>query len=225
MRDTLVYLKQDEAVCDSLQVAEKFGKRHANVMRDISNQLKNELVRERNLYRQSNYIDAKGEVRPMYLMNRQGFEILVMGFTGEKALEWKLAYSDAFCKMEAIIREKATQTWEETRKAGKLTRQAEADTIKKLVEYAKAQGSEHSDKLYMTYSRLANKMAGISSRDLASCQQLNELSFIENIILNQIQEGMEQGLLYKEIYKLCKARLEQFREIAYLTKGCVQGIC
>ena len=100
----------------------------------------------------------------MYLMNRQGFEILVMGFTGEKALEWKLAYSDAFSRMESIIREKSTQAWEETRKAGKLTRQAETDTIKRLVEYAKEQGSTHSDKLYMTYSKLANKMAGVAKR-------------------------------------------------------------
>lgn len=47
--------------------------------------------------------------------------------------------------MEAFIKEKSTQVWIETRKAGKLTRKAETDTIKKLVEYAKGQGSEHSD--------------------------------------------------------------------------------
>lgn len=33
----LVYMKNDEAVCDSLQVAEKFGKRHADVIRSIKN--------------------------------------------------------------------------------------------------------------------------------------------------------------------------------------------
>lgn len=79
-------------------------------MRAISNQRKSALVKERNLYRKSNYIDSKGESRPIYLMNRQGFEILVMGFTGEKSLEWKLAYSDAFRKMESFIMEKSTQS-------------------------------------------------------------------------------------------------------------------
>ena len=220
MKDTenqLVYLKNEEAVCDSLQVAERFGKRHGDVMRAIFNQRKNALVKERNLYRQSNYIDAKGESRPMYLMNRQGFEILVMGFTGEKALEWKLAYSDAFNKMESLLCEKATQTWEETRKIGKLTRQAETDTIKKLVEYAKEQGSEHADKLYMTYSKLANKMVGISKREEASIMQLNNLSLMENIILHVIDAGIFAGKHYKEIYQDCKCRLQTLKDLAYLT--------
>ncbi len=152
----------------------------------------------------------------MYLMNRQGFEILVMGFTGDRALEWKLAYSDAFSKMESIIREKSTQTWEETRRIGKLTRQAETDTIKKLVEYAKEQGSTHSDKLYMTYSKLANKMAGITSRDEATITQLNNLTMMENIILRVIEAGIEADKYYKEIYQDCKRRLQVVSELAYL---------
>ncbi len=185
-------------------------------MRDISNQLKNELVKKRNLYKQSHYIDAKGESRPMYLMNRQGFEILVMGFTGEKALEWKLAYSDAFSRMESIIMEKSTQVWLETRQAEKLTRQAETDTIKRLVEYAKEQGSMHSDKLYMTYSKLANKMAGIANREEASIMQLNNLSLMEHVILHMVDAGILAGKHYKEIYQDCKCRLMTIKDLAYL---------
>lgn len=202
-------------------MAEKFEKRHGDVMRAIFNQRKNALVEKRKLYKQSHYIDAKGESRPMYLMNRQGFEILVMGFTGEKALEWKLAYSDAFSRMESIIREKSTQAWEETRKAGKLTRQTETDTIKKLVEYAKEQGSTHSHKLYMIYSKLANKMTGISSRDEATVMQLNNLSMIENIILKVIDEGIKADKYYKEIYQDCKERILTVSKLAYLgeTRG------
>ena len=82
---------------------------------------------------------------PMYFMNRDGFSLLVMGFTGKKAFEWKVEYIKAFNKMESIIREKSTLTWEETRREGKLTRRAETDTIKRLVEYAKEQGSTHSE--------------------------------------------------------------------------------
>ena len=200
-------------------MAEKFEKRHGDVMRAIFNQRKNALVEKRKLYKQSHYIDAKGESRPMYLMNRQGFEILVMGFTGEKALEWKLAYSDAFSRMESIIREKSTQAWEETRKAGKLTRQAETDTIKRLVEYAKEQGSTHSDKLYMTYSKLANKMAGVAKREEATVMQLNNLSLMEHIILHVIDTGILTRKHYKEIYQDCKHRLGTIRDLAYLEAG------
>ena len=217
----LVYLKHDEVVCDSLQVAEKFGKRHDNVVRDIVNLLKNEEIKNKKIFHQSTYKDSKGRTYKSYTMNRKGFTVLVMGFNGEEAIHWKLMYIDAFDKMESIIREKSTQTWEETRRIGKLTRQTETDTIKKLVEYAKKQGSTHSDKLYMIYSKLANKMTGISSRDEATVMQLNNLSMIENIILRVIEEGIESDKHYKEIYQDCKKRIQMVNKLAYLgeTRG------
>ncbi len=97
----LVYLKNDEAVCDSLQVAEKFGKRHNNVLKSIDNLLKNKHVK--NMFFMSKYKDGKGEYRRVFFMNRDGFSLLVMGFTGKKALDWKLQYIEAFNKMEAFI--------------------------------------------------------------------------------------------------------------------------
>lgn len=211
----LVYLKNDEAVCDSLQVAEKFGKRHKNVLRSIGGLLKNEHTQQ--MFKLSHYTDEQnGQRYPMYLMNRDGFSLLVMGFTGQKALEWKLQYIKAFNSMEAFIREKASEAWLETRRTGQLTRQAETDIIKKLVEYAEDQGSEHAKMFYMTYSRLANKSIGVADRKQATIMELNRLSMVENIILNQIREGMEKGLHYKEIYQECKAKIELFKSVAYI---------
>ena len=88
-----------------------------------------------------------------------------------------------------------------------IIRKAETDVIKQLVEYAKEQGSGHSQMLYMTYSRLANSMAGITDRENATVIQLNNMTLIENIILNQIRVGMERGMHYKEIYKDCKRQI------------------
>mgnify|MGYP006877307488 CR=1 FL=1 len=122
-------------------------------------------------------------------------------------------------QLSKFIREKQTQTWIETRKAGKLTRKAETDTIKNLVEYAKGQGSQHADKLYMTYSKLANKMAGISKRDEATVMQLNNLSLMEHIILCVIDSGIIAGKHYKEIYQDCKKRLETVKDLAYLEQS------
>lgn len=149
----IVYMKNDEAVCDSLQVAEKFEKRHDRVLRAIDNLLG---TLPKNGETSKMFILSKrkaddGQFHRMYLMNRDGFSLLVMGFTGKKALEWKLQYIKAFNQMENFIKEKSTQVWIETRRSGKLTRKAETDTIQKLVEYAKEQGSQHADKLYMTY--------------------------------------------------------------------------
>lgn len=239
----LVQLKNDEAVCSSLDVAEKFGKRHQEVLYAIEgrecscngNGCKKchdrgyqqlgilsgdmEITTKSHLSKmfvKSTYKDEGNRTRPMYLMNRDGFSLLVMGFTGKSALEWKLKYIEAFNKMESIIREKSTQMWISAREAGKLTRKSETDVIKELIEYAKSQGSSHSDKLYIVYSNLANKMAGVKNRDEASVQQLGRLDMAEQIILCMIREGMAVGLGYKEIYQNCKERLELVKELAYL---------
>lgn len=221
--NNLVYLKNDEAVCSSLDVAEKFGKRHDKLLHEIE-RMYGDLIGKgcaqnggAKFFFKSTY-ENRGKQYPVYLMNRDGFSLLVMGFTGKKALEWKLQYIKAFNTMEAILREKSTEAWLKTRQQGKLTRKSETDVIQKLVEYAKEQGSEHAEMLYMTYSKLANKMAGVKNRDEATVSQLNNLSLIENIILNCIQNGILLEKHYKVIYQDCKRRLEAFKDIAYLEK-------
>lgn len=102
----LINIKNNQAVTTSLMVADAFGKHHKNVIQAIENllakdnELKNELVA---MFHKGNYVDVKGEKRPMYYMNRDGFSLLVMGFTGKKALEWKLKYIEAFNQMESLL--------------------------------------------------------------------------------------------------------------------------
>ena len=193
------------------------GYKKSDVIRAIENLIANDSTQNCvQCFKRTAYKDDTGKSNKMYRMNRDGFSILAMGFTGKKAMEWKWAYIKAFNQLESFIKEKATQTWIETRQAGKLTRKAETDTIKKLVEYAKGQGSTHADMLYMTYSKLANKMAGIQKRDEATVMQLNNLSLMENIILHVIDTGILTGKHYKEIYKDCKKRLETVKDLAYL---------
>lgn len=216
--DELVFLKNEDALTDSLIVAEAFGKDHRKVLRAIDN-LVGGLPKNGHtpMFIKTWYKHPQnGERYPKYLMNRDGFSLLVMGFTGKKALEWKLKYIEAFNKMESVIRQKSTSAWVETRQYGKLTRKAETDTIQKLVEYAKEQGSTHSDKLYLTYTKLANSMAGISKRDESTTEQLNTLSLMENIILHVIDMGILAQKHYKEIYKDCKARMETVKDLAFI---------
>ena len=213
--EELVSIKNDEAVCDSLEIAEKFRKRHDRVIRAVEN-LKKDVPNFGEMFHRTLYEDSYKRKQPKYFMNRDGFSLLVMGFTGKKALEWKLNYIKAFNKMEKLILEKQSKEWIATRYQGKLTRKSETDTIKTLVGYAKEQGSKHANMLYMTYSKLANKTAGVKSRDEATISQLNNLSLIENIILHVIDNGILADKHYKEIYKDCKKQLETFKELAYL---------
>ena len=85
---------QNEVFATSLQVAEVFGKRHADILRAIE-ALPQDDFNERN-FALVEYTDKKGEARPYYKMTRDGFSMLVMGFTGERAYQWKVEFIKAF---------------------------------------------------------------------------------------------------------------------------------
>lgn len=103
-----------ELVVSSRKVAEDFGKRHDNVMRDIGGVLNFEDTKE--MFYKTTYIHPQnGQEYPEYLMNRDGFSMVVMGFTGAKAIEWKLKYIKAFNAMEKKLKElSAPQTLDDT---------------------------------------------------------------------------------------------------------------
>ena len=224
--DEIVTIMRNNVVVHSLRVAKHFHKRHDRVLRAIENLIAGlpQNGETPKMFFKSTYTEKQNnQTYPMYYMNRDGFSLLVMGFTGKKALEWKVKYIQAFNQMEKLLTEKQTDVWLETRKAGKLTRHSETDVIKELITYAKAQGSEHADRLYVTYSRLANKIAGISKRDLANIKQLNSLDEVESMILHVIKLGMVQGKHYKEIYQDCKRRLEWWQDCTFRLTGGVEN--
>lgn len=161
-----------------------------------------------------------GRPEKVYYLNEEQATLLMTYLRNNEVVrKFKKNLVHQFYTMRRFLIEKQSQSWEETRRIGKLTRQAETDTIKRLVEYAKEQGSTHSDKLYMTYSKLANKMAGVVSREEATVMQLNNLSLMEHIILHVIDTGILTGKHYKEIYQHCKHRLGTIRDLAYLEAG------
>ena len=96
----------DHAVTSSLLIAEKFGKEHKNVMQSIRNLIggtaENSAIAE--MFSESTYFNEQNKEQPMFLMNRDGFTLLAMGFTGKKAMQFKLEYIKAFNSMEAQIK-------------------------------------------------------------------------------------------------------------------------
>lgn len=92
-------------VVNSRDVAEVFGKRHADVLRDIGAILStNADLRSSHWFRPASYQDTKGEDRPSFDLTRDGFTLLVMGWTGAKAMIFKVAYIQAFNAMEETLR-------------------------------------------------------------------------------------------------------------------------
>lgn len=95
---------EGQMVVSSRELAENFRKRHSDVLRDIENLIKNDSTQNCVQYFvRSEYKDASGKSNKEYLLTRDGFSLLVMGFTGQSALEWKLKYIDAFNKMEKSL--------------------------------------------------------------------------------------------------------------------------
>ena len=93
-------------VVSTRQVAEDFDKRHADVIKAIEDKMKvNEILRSPKYFIESTYTDKSNRKSKEYLLTRDGFSFLVMGFTGSKADEWKLKYIEAFNKMEQALRE------------------------------------------------------------------------------------------------------------------------
>lgn len=101
--NNLVIMKNHQAVTTSLQVAESFKKNHQHILEAIDNlTVENSTVK--NMFMEDVYTNSRGREYRQILMNRDGFTLLAMGFTGKKALQFKLKYIEAFNAMEEQIK-------------------------------------------------------------------------------------------------------------------------
>ena len=101
--NSLVQVADGQIVVSSRNIAEHFEKRHADVLAGIEN-IKTENSAVTPMFCETTYTAGTGKAYKEYLMNRDGFSLLVMGFTGKKALEWKIKYIQAFNAMEEELR-------------------------------------------------------------------------------------------------------------------------
>ena len=102
--EELVIMHDQQAVTTSLKVAEVFEKEHRNVMQSIKN-LTAENSATRKMFVEDSYLNSRNQSFPMFYMDRDGFTLLAMGFTGSKAMEFKLKYIEAFNRMEQALKE------------------------------------------------------------------------------------------------------------------------
>lgn len=99
MSDIVLSMQSGEPVASSRQIADNFEKRHDHVMRDID-AMKKDVPNFGEMFFETTAPDSYGREQRAYLMNRDGFTLLAMGFTGKAALEWKLKYIAVFNEME-----------------------------------------------------------------------------------------------------------------------------
>lgn len=152
MADLVFKGQNDQVLTNSLLVAEKFGKRHADVIRSIDNILNTEdellNAKMRLAFVSTTYEDSTGKSNPAYIMNQKGFSILVMGWNGIKALKFKNEFYDAFEAMERSLKEiKTPQTYAEA-----LRRLADEVEAKEQIQYQLEQKTEQLDESKEWYS-------------------------------------------------------------------------
>lgn len=212
----LVNIIHGEAMATSLDVAGRFSKKHKNVLQAIS-RLECSGDFSRLNFQPRNYTDDRGKTQPMFLITRDGFSYLAMGFTGKEAAAWKEKYITAFNAMETVLRNQSNAAWNELRSQGKATRLLETGTIADFVHYAESQGSKNANWYFATITKATHKAlfiirekSGPSFRDLLDNMQLAFLQSAEYVAINALRDGMASGLHYKEIFKLAKARVEAF---------------
>lgn len=104
----LVFVLNDEILVNSKEIANNFSKRHDNVLRDIES-IKKDVLNFEEMFHKGATKDSYGRSQPCYFMNRDGFTLLAMGFTGKQALEWKIKYINAFNKMEKQLKSATPQ--------------------------------------------------------------------------------------------------------------------
>lgn len=155
----LVFSRDNLVMTNSLIISKVFEKNHADVLRAIDNLQCSKDFRASN-FAVSSYKSLQNKEMPMYEMTRDGFSILVMGFTGEKAMIWKEKYIAAFNQMEQTIRKQIEkpkdlaslliEAGEELRKKDIIIKDKETKLIEANTQIAKAQPKLEVYETFMT---------------------------------------------------------------------------
>lgn len=149
---------EEKIVTTSLKVAEVFEREHKNVLQTIENLVANNQAAK--FFNATTYKN-RGKDYPMYEMDRDGFSLLVMGFTGEKALKWKLDYINAFNAMENELKRIYTerQQWQIERDKGVVIRHILTDTIKMKISESPNKRFAYPNYTNLIYRTLFGKNA------------------------------------------------------------------
>lgn len=213
----LVEVRRSDVFTTSKIIAEGTNNQHESIVA-IIRKYENDILD----FGKIDYSDLKsgkrGQPERVYYLNEEQATFIITLLRNSKVVvKFKKELVRQFYQMRRFLIEKQSKAWAETRKNNKQNRLKETDVIKLLTEYAEKQGSTHPNKLYVVYTKLANTVISCK-RDEADVMQLNNLTLVENIILQTIRIDMSMGMHYKDIYKDCKQKIEQFMQLTYLDK-------
>lgn len=193
--------REEILTANSRDVAEYFEKQHKDVLESIRN-LTAENSATKSMFIETSF-ESRGKFYPQYELTRDGFSLLVMGFTGSKALEWKLKYIEAFNEMERELKrlfEERKRT-EIERAKGIIIRHVLTDTIKMKIADSPNKKFAYPNYTKLIYRTIFGKSLkelqadfGVKPketvRDYMTAEQLKEVESMEMLVSSLINLGM-----------------------------------
>lgn len=194
--EVMKFGREERAGCTSLDVAETFGKEHKNVLRDIRGLGCSDEFNRLN-FEPISYTDAMNRKQEAMVMTRDGFTLLVMGYTGELAMKFKEGYIKQFNAMETALRGKLIE-----REKGIAVRQALTKAFQQSNEDARMHGHAYSTYTNCIYKALFGMNASqlrekfnISKkenlRDRFSPEELRAVQSMECLVSGLVDCGWE----------------------------------
>lgn len=204
----------NDTLTDAEKKRGKFVELEHKTFLDIIRDEFSEEIREQKILL-SSYINSQNKKQPMFVLTyNQAKQVLL-----RESKFVRRAIIHYIEVLEQAIIDKNKSEWLLTRQQGKLVRREETDAIQNLIEYAKQQGSQHADNMYMSYSKLVNSLVGIkaNSRDKADFEILSRIRILEDMFTKIILNSIDDDIFYKEIYQKCKKQGTEF--IGFVSGG------
>lgn len=225
-----VKITRSGATVKSDDVAKIFDKQHKNVLKQIRSLINDLSIIEENqsatnianqikeYFRDSTYIDSKGRNYPRFELTRKGFDLLVMGFTGSKALKYKIWFIDEFYRKDNIIAQDKALAKEhlkddmfvELRALGKDIRKLFTKTIQEYELPQRVSEGKDATRFVslrsINYTKLVYKKLGLEipkgadPRDVFSPAQITQIAILEDKITDMIVANSLNKIHYKDSY-------------------------
>ncbi len=189
MNNDLVEMRDGVPMVASLQVAQSLNRRHADVLKSIQAAECSDKFRERN-FSFSTYDGNNGRPNPMVWMTRDGFSLLMMGFTGREAAEWRERYIEAFNKLSEAAAGADARAPAVPKDYAEMMELQQAFFRERQAELA----AEKQKAALMLEDRtgMVNRMRAAEKRANEATERLRSVSKHAYKVLKEIEEGHDQ---------------------------------
>jgi len=206
----------------SKEIAKLTGKEHKNVLTDVEKLISfytgtYSAEKAADLVKSGTYKDTQNREYRCFHLSKDAALDLVTGYS----LPHRHAVNQRWMELEAKqAKSQNSFEWKQARLSGKQVRRSTTDAIQQLVEYATAMGSKSATYYYSNITKMEYKALGFiqqvgikdNLRDRLNLMQLNALAMAESVATAAIEQGLDEGLHYKDIYTLAKLKVTEFAD-------------